>query len=80
MNATLLLGDFGVNAASYDGGAWSPYLAELSTVLKRSVEKWGERGKVTLPDLLRMPRLPFAFAVAALLAAGLFFLQRAFPR
>jgi uncharacterized protein len=26
MNAALLLTSFGVNAANYDGGAWSPYL------------------------------------------------------
>jgi uncharacterized protein len=54
--------------------------AELSGWLKQTVEKWGDRGKVTLPDLLHVSRLPFAFTTALLLTAGLFFLQRAFPR
>ena len=59
-------------------GSW--LYAELSGRLKQTVEKWGELGKITLPDLLHAPRLPFAFAAALLLATGLFFLQRAFPR
>jgi hypothetical protein len=33
-----------------------------------------------LPDLLHAPRLPFAFATVILLSAGLFLLQRFFPR
>ena len=59
-------------------GSW--LYAELSGVLKQTVEKWGDLGKITLPDLLHVPRLPFAIALAVLLTVGLFFLQRAFPR
>jgi len=69
----VLFGMAGLIAGSY-------LYAELSNWLKKSVEKWGEKGKVTLPDLFHLPRLPFAFVAALLLSAGLFFLQRAFPR
>ena len=78
----------GTGAAALGQGSWDvpfgmagliagSYLyAELSGWLKESVEKWGEKGKVTLPDLLHLPRLPFAFAIALLLSAALVFLQR----
>ena len=67
---------FGI--AGLIAGSW--IFAELSGWSKRTVERWGDLGKVLLPDLLRAPRLPFALALAVLLTAGLFFLQRAYPR
>ena len=82
----------GTGAAALGQGSWdvlfgitgliagSYLFAELSGWLKQTVEKWGDKGKVMLPDLLHAPRLPFAIAMAVLLTAGLFFLQRAFPR
>lgn len=82
----------GTGAAALGQGSWDvlfgmagliagSYLyAELSASLKNSVEKWGEKGKLILPDLLHSPRLPFAAGFAVLLAIALFFLQRAFPR
>ena len=82
----------GTGAAALGQGSWdvlfgiagliagSYLFAELSGWLKRTVETWGDKGKVMLPDLLHAPRLPFAIAMAVLLTAGLFFLQRAFPR
>ena len=82
----------GTGAAALGQGSWdvlfgiagliagSYLFAELSGWLKRTVETWGDKGKVMLPDLLHAPRLPFAIAMAGLLTAGLFFLQRAFPR
>ncbi len=69
----VLFGMAGLVAGSY-------LFAELSGWLKRTIEKWGDKGKIMLPDLVRSPRLPFAYAVAALLSAGLYFLDRAFPR
>lgn len=48
-------------------------------LLKRTVENWGDKGKVLLPDLLDLPRLPFAFTFAALLTVFLYFLEHAFP-
>jgi hypothetical protein len=82
----------GTGAAALGQGSWDvvfgiaglmagSYLyAELSAWLSKTVEKWGERGKITLPDLLHAPRLPSALTVAIVLAIGLFVLQRAFPR
>ncbi len=82
----------GTGAAALGQGSWdvlfgiagliagSYLFAELSGWLKQTVEKWGDKGKVMLPDLARIPRLPFAYAVAVLLSVGLYFLERAFPR
>jgi uncharacterized membrane protein YedE/YeeE len=68
-----LFGMAGLIAGSY-------LYAELSGWLGKTVETWGEKGKVTLPDLLHLPRLPFACGAAAVLVGGLFILQRVFPR
>ena len=81
----------GTGAAALGQGSWdvifgiagliagSYLFAEMSGLLKRTVEKWGDKGKLMLPDLLKLPRLPFAFAFAALLTVFLYFLERAFP-
>ena len=69
----VLFGIAGLIAGSY-------LFAELSGWLRQTVEKWGDKGKVMLPDLAHIPRLPFAYAVAVLLTVGLYFLDRAFPR
>ena len=82
----------GTGAAALGQGSWdvlfgmagliagSYLFAEMSGWLKKTVETWGEKGKLTLPDLLHIPRLPFAYAAAVLLTVGLFFLQRIYPR
>jgi hypothetical protein len=59
-------------------GSW--IFAELSGWSKRTVEKWGDLGKVLLPDLLRIPRGVFVVILVVLLTVGLFALERAFPR
>lgn len=69
----VLFGMAGLMAGSY-------VYAELSDWLKKTVETWGERGKIVIPDLFGIPRLPFAYASALLLAGGLFLLQRVYPR
>ncbi|MEY3897354.1 MAG: hypothetical protein RLZZ214_2875 [Verrucomicrobiota bacterium] len=81
----------GTGAAALGQGSWdvifgiagliagSYLFAEMSAWLKRTVEIWGDKGKLMLPDLLHLPRLPFAFGFAALLTAFLYFLDRAFP-
>ena len=68
----VIFGIAGLIAGSY-------LFAEMSAWLKRTVEKWGDKGKLMLPDLLHIPRLPFAFGFAALLTVFLYFLERAFP-
>ena len=82
----------GTGAAALGQGSWdvlfgmagliggSYLFAEMSGWLKKTVETWGEKGKLTLPDLLHIPRLPFAYAMAVLLTVGLFFLDRVYPR
>jgi hypothetical protein len=59
-------------------GSW--IFAEFSASLKRTVEKWGDLGKVLLPDLLHVPRGVFVVIFAVLLAVGLFALERVFLR
>ena len=71
----------GTNAAALGQGSWdalfgvtglvigSWLFAESSAWLKKTIESWGDLGKVLLPDLLRIPRLPFvaAFGIALML-------------
>lgn len=59
-------------------GSW--IFAEFSASLKKTLEKWGELGKVLLPDLLHVPRGVFVVIFAVLIALGLFALESAFPR
>ena len=59
-------------------GSW--IFAEFSASLKKTVEKWGDLGKVLLPDLLHVPRGVFVVIFAVLLTVGLFALERVFPR
>lgn len=49
--------------------------AELSGFLKRTVETWGEKGKVMLPDILHIPRGVFIPGFALLLLGVLYALQ-----
>lgn len=79
----------GTGAAALGQGSWDvlfgmaglvagSYLyAELSAWLKQTVETWGDKGKVILPDLLRIPRGVFVPIFALLLLAFLFWLERA---
>lgn len=78
----------GTGAAALGQGSWdvlfgmagliaSSYLfAELSAWLKQTVQKWGDYGKVMLPDLLHIPRAVFIPLFLLLLVAGLFALDR----
>jgi hypothetical protein len=55
-------------------GSWM--FAELSGWTKRTIEKWGDLGKVLLPDLLSVPRGVFVVCFAAALTALLVVLQQ----
>ena len=55
-------------------GSW--IFAEFSTHLKKTVEKWGDLGKVLLPDLLHVPRGVFVAGFAVALTALLVLLER----
>ncbi len=65
----MLFGIAGLMAGSY-------LYAELSGWLKQTVEKWGDKGKVTLPDLIPLPRPVVVVVVAAVLVGGLLVLER----
>ena len=55
--------------------AGSHLFAEMSGWLKRTVETWGDQGKVMLPDLLHLPRGVFVPLFALILIIGLFLLE-----
>ena len=55
-------------------GSW--LYAELSERLKKTVETWGELGKLTLPDVLHIPRGALVVAMALVLSGVLFFIEK----
>ena len=55
-------------------GSW--VFAELSGWIQRTVEQWGDLGKVLLPDLLHVPRGVFVVGFALALTVLLVLLQR----
>ena len=59
-------------------GSW--IFAELSGWTKRTIENWGDLGKVLLPDLLHVPRGVFVVGFATALTALLVLLERFTPR
>jgi F0F1-type ATP synthase assembly protein I len=63
---------FGI--AGLIAGSWM--FAELSGWTKRTIENWGDLGKVLLPDLLHVPRGVFVGGFAVALTALLVVLQR----
>jgi len=77
----------GTGAAALGQGSWdvlfgmagliigSYLFAEMSGFLKRTVETWGEKGKVILPDLLGVPRGVFIPAFALVLLGALYALH-----
>jgi uncharacterized membrane protein YedE/YeeE len=56
--------------------AGSYLYAEASGALSQSVEKWGDRGKLTLPELFGARTKTFVFALAPILALALFAIER----
>ena len=55
-------------------GSWM--FAELSGWTKRTIEKWGDLGKLLLPDLLNVPRGVFVVCFVAALTALLVVLEQ----
>ncbi len=78
----------GTGTAALGQGSWdvlfgiagliigSYLFAEMSGWLKRTVETWGDKGKLMLPDLLHIPRGVFVPLFALILIIGLFLLER----
>lgn len=71
--AAAALGQFNWDAlfviAGLISGSW--FFAVSSARLDRTVGKWGDKGKLTLPDLLRVNRVPFVLLFLGALVAGL---------
>jgi uncharacterized protein len=55
-------------------GSW--IFAELSNWIKQTIEKWGDLGKVSLPDLLHLPRGVVVVGLAVTLTAIIVLLER----
>jgi len=82
----------GTGAAALGQGSWDALFgmaglvagswlyAELSGTLKKTIEKWGDLGKLTLADVLRIPRGVLVAIMTVLLTAALVALERFFPR
>lgn len=49
--------------------AGSYLFAEFSSVLGKAVEKWGDKGRLTLPEMMHIPNAA-AVAGAAIIIAG----------
>ena len=67
-NWDALFGILGLMAGSY-------LFAELSELLGRTVQKWGEKGKLTLPDVLHAPRAAVVLGTALVLTGVLVALE-----
>lgn len=63
---------FGI--AGLIAGSW--VFAELSGWSQRTVEKWGDFGKIQLPDLLRLPRTVVVIGLTVALIAVILLLER----
>jgi len=72
-NWDAIFGMAGLVAGSY-------LFAEASGFLKKTVDKWGERGKLLLPDLFHMPRGILVGILTVIFTVGLIALERFFPR
>ncbi|MBP6602681.1 MAG: YeeE/YedE family protein [Verrucomicrobiales bacterium] len=82
----------GTGAAALGQGSWdvlfgigglilgSYLFAEMSAWLKETVETWGDRGKVMLPELIGMPRSVFIPLFALLLIAVIYAIELLAPR
>jgi len=82
----------GTGAAALGQGSWDALFgmaglvagswlyAGLSGTLKKTVDKWGALGKLTLPDVLGLPRGALVVALAVLFTVALLALERIFPR
>ncbi len=80
--------DLGIDARDYPGPAWSPYLvgagigvvswlfAELSATIKQTINKWGDFGKITIADVLHLPRGVTAVVLAVFLTAAVIYIGK----
>jgi uncharacterized membrane protein YedE/YeeE len=72
-NLDAIFGVLGLIAGSY-------LFAEASGFLGRTINKWGDRGKITLADLIHVRRTTFALVFVPLLVIALVVLERTTTR
>jgi uncharacterized protein len=72
-NLDAIAGVVGLMAGSY-------LYAEASGLLGRTLLKWGDRGELTLPQALGLPRAPFVAVLGLILVGALVVLDRAAVR
>jgi hypothetical protein len=72
-NFDAIFGVLGLIAGSY-------IFAEASSFLELTINKWGDRGKITLADLINVRRTIFALAFIPLLIIALIVLERTTTR
>jgi len=71
-NYDAIPGIIGLLAGSY-------LYAEFSAKLGKTVERWGDRGKLTLPELVHVPTIPFVLVFAPALIFALVAIDRLIP-
>lgn len=71
-NGDALFGVGGLILGSY-------LFAELSGKLKDTIEKWGDLGEITIPDLLKVPHGAVVLLFCLFLLGFLFFIERNLP-
>lgn len=73
--AALGQGNFDAIAVMVGMMAGSMIFAEMSGFLDKTINTWGDRGELTLPDLFRVPRMPFMAVVGVVLVVALVALE-----
>lgn len=68
-NYDAIAGIIGLLAGSY-------LYAEFSAKLGKTVEKWGDKGKLTIPEVLGVPTTAFIVVFAPVLALALFAIEK----
>jgi uncharacterized protein len=73
--AALGQGNFDAAAVMLGMIGGSYIFAATSGFLNRTINRWGDRGKLTLPELLNVRRMPFAVVLGVALILGLVVLE-----
>lgn len=71
-NGDALFGVGGLLMGSY-------LFAEFSSKIKETIGKWGNLGKITIPDLLKVPYGAVVLILSLFLSGFLFFIERTWP-
>ena len=73
--AALGQGNFDAIAVMVGMMSGSLIFAEMSGFLNKTINTWGDRGELTLPELIRVPRMPFMAVVGVVMVVALVALE-----